>query len=62
LTVEENESNNNATLDVTLEEVREGVIIEGNENGNGNGNNTRVMLYKRSCLLELNQLGLCPNH
>jgi hypothetical protein len=39
LTVEENESNNNATLDVTLEEVREGVIIEGNENGNGNGNN-----------------------
>jgi hypothetical protein len=36
LTVKENESNNNATLDVILEEVREGVIIERNENGNSN--------------------------
>jgi hypothetical protein len=62
LTVEENESNNNVILDVTLEEVRKGVIIERNENGNGNGNNAQVMLYKRSYLLESNQLELCPNH
>ncbi|CAB4485881.1 hypothetical protein RhiirA5_359464 [Rhizophagus irregularis] len=36
--LEENVSNNNTVLDITLDEVREGVTIEGNGNGNGNDN------------------------